>query len=250
MTTIQISRDAVEQALLPCPFCGGLPKTTERPDNINGTEFFFAVACYCGGYSATAHKMAVRKTPEQAKRDAVDAWNTRAALAQADRPAVPQPCNHAFVKTTMVFDHETRVQEAACMHCGAKPEPQAQAGEPEVVVLPEWTANMDDESAIARFIRDNEPAGPDADEFRQQLRDAIQEAIAKKDAEAAELRAALVGCEKDAARYRFIRDANRSDVIAFELRHYAMETLDEYVDAAMDGELDAAITQAQEVLKC
>lgn len=70
--------------LLPCPFCGGEPTTTERPDNIDGTEFFFAVACYCGRYSASAHKMAVRKTPDQAKQDAIEAWNTRAALLSSD----------------------------------------------------------------------------------------------------------------------------------------------------------------------
>ena len=64
--------------LLPCPFCDGEPRTIERPDNITGTEFFFSVACYCGGYSACSHKMAVRETPEQAKRDAIAAWNTRA----------------------------------------------------------------------------------------------------------------------------------------------------------------------------
>lgn len=64
--------------LIPCPFCDGEPRTIERPDNITGTKFFFSVACYCGGYSACAHKMAVRETPEQAKRDAIAAWNTRA----------------------------------------------------------------------------------------------------------------------------------------------------------------------------
>jgi Lar family restriction alleviation protein len=64
--------------LKPCPFCGGAPSTVERPDNIDGTEFFYAVACYCGGYSACAHQMAKRKTPEQAKADAIAAWNRRA----------------------------------------------------------------------------------------------------------------------------------------------------------------------------
>lgn len=68
---------------LPCPFCGGNPDIIERPDNIDGTQFFFAVACYCGGYSATAHKMAVRSTPEQAKADAIAAWNTRHLAEQA-----------------------------------------------------------------------------------------------------------------------------------------------------------------------
>jgi Lar family restriction alleviation protein len=66
------------EALKPCPFCGEAPSTLERPDNIDGTEFFYAVACYCGGYSSCAHKMARRKTPEQAKADAIAAWNNRA----------------------------------------------------------------------------------------------------------------------------------------------------------------------------
>jgi Lar family restriction alleviation protein len=74
----------VTEELKPCPFCGGSPSTVERPDNIDGTEFFYAVACYCGGYSACAHKMARRKTPEQAKADATAAWNTRAAASLAD----------------------------------------------------------------------------------------------------------------------------------------------------------------------
>ena len=63
--------------MLPCPFCGGSPTTIVRPDNIDGTQFFFAIACYCGRHSACAHKMAVRKTPEIAKADAIAAWNTR-----------------------------------------------------------------------------------------------------------------------------------------------------------------------------
>lgn len=69
--------------LLPCPFCGGAPTTIERPDNIDGTQFFYAIACYCGRHSACAHKMAVRKTPEIAKADAIAAWNTRTPQAGA-----------------------------------------------------------------------------------------------------------------------------------------------------------------------
>ena len=76
--------------LLPCPFCGGAPTTIERPDNIDGTQFFYAIACYCGRYSACAHKMAVRKTPEIAKADAIAAWNTRTPHpTQAQAGAVP-----------------------------------------------------------------------------------------------------------------------------------------------------------------
>lgn len=63
------------------------------------------------------------------------------------------------------------------------------------------------------------------DDARATLSAAIADLIAERDALA-----------KDAARYRFIRDANRSDCITRELSLYAMETLDEYVDAAMEDE--------------
>lgn len=77
--------------LKPCPFCGEPPKVTERPDNIDGTRFFACVVCYCGGYSSTAHKMAIRNTPKQAKADATAAWNTRATLA---KPEAQQPLSN------------------------------------------------------------------------------------------------------------------------------------------------------------
>lgn len=54
---------------------------------------------------------------------------------------------------------------------------------------------------------------------------------------------ALEAAQVDAERYRFIRDADRSDCITPELALYAMESLDEYVDAAMEDEMrNAAIT--------
>lgn len=53
---------------------------------------------------------------------------------------------------------------------------------------------------------------------------------------------------RDAERYRFIRDADRSACIDSELSLYAMESLDEYIDAAMEGEAalksDVAIARA------
>ena len=49
----------------------------------------------------------------------------------------------------------------------------------------------------------------------------------------------------DAERYRFIRDADRSDCITTELSLYAMESLDEYVDAAIEDEARAAIARAE-----
>jgi hypothetical protein len=65
---------------------------------------------------------------------------------------------------------------------------------------------------------------------------------------AAELRRLHAEVERlrvDAERYRFIRDADRSDCITPELSLYAMESLDEYVDAAMEDEARAAIAKAE-----
>lgn len=60
----------------------------------------------------------------------------------------------------------------------------------------------------------------------------------------AELERELEEARKDAERYRFLRDAGRSDCITRELSLYAMETLDEYVDAAMEDEARIAIDAA------
>jgi hypothetical protein len=65
---------------------------------------------------------------------------------------------------------------------------------------------------------------------------------------AAELRRLHAEVERlrvDAERYRFIRDADRSDCITPELSLYAMESLDEYVDAAMEDEARTAIAKAE-----
>lgn len=72
---------------LPCPFCNARPRLTVRPNNSEATEYFAAVACYCGGYSACAHKMATAPEADEAEASAIAAWNTRAALAAV--PAQP-----------------------------------------------------------------------------------------------------------------------------------------------------------------
>lgn len=46
-------------------------------------------------------------------------------------------------------------------------------------------------------------------------------------------KAELEAMRKDAERYRFIRDADRSNDLIPEIGLYAMESLDDYVDAAM-----------------
>ena len=65
-------------ALAPCPFCGERPRLTLRPDDSESTTYFAAVACYCGGYSACAHKMATAPTADEAEARALAAWNCRA----------------------------------------------------------------------------------------------------------------------------------------------------------------------------
>ena len=62
--------------------------------------------------------------------------------------------------------------------------------------------------------------------------------------EIARLRAEVEALRKDAERYRFIRDADRSDCITPEMGLYCMETLDEYVDAAMEDEARNATIDA------
>ncbi len=64
---------------LPCPFCGGAPRTVARPDNTDGTRSFYALACYCGGYSACAHQMGqvITRRPEGYQGDSLyseDLW--------------------------------------------------------------------------------------------------------------------------------------------------------------------------------
>ena len=73
-----------------CPFCGRAPTSIVRSDDIDGTQFLCTITCYCGRYYACAYKMAIRKTPEIAKADAIAAWNTRTPQpAQAQAGAVP-----------------------------------------------------------------------------------------------------------------------------------------------------------------
>lgn len=67
-----------DNGLALCPFCGGRPRLTLRPNDAMATMYFAAVACYCGGYSACAHKMATAPTADEAKAKARAAWNCRA----------------------------------------------------------------------------------------------------------------------------------------------------------------------------
>ena len=66
------------KSLEPCPFCGSRPRLTLRPDNAEGSMYVAAVACYCGGYSACAHKMATAPGADEAEARVRDAWNRRA----------------------------------------------------------------------------------------------------------------------------------------------------------------------------
>lgn len=101
MTTpdpLKLARDA----LAPCPFCGNRPYLTVRPDNAEATTYFAAVACFCGGYSACAHKMATAPQADEAETLARTAWNRRAAIdalpasVPSGEPAAKKPhgCEH------------------------------------------------------------------------------------------------------------------------------------------------------------
>lgn len=73
--------------LKPCPFCGKRPTLVIRPENAESSRYFAAVACYCGGYTACAHKMVIAPEADEAESLVTEAWNTRSA--QVATPAAP-----------------------------------------------------------------------------------------------------------------------------------------------------------------
>lgn len=66
--------------LLPCPFCGEqVDPPKSRPSSRDKSEGFVAfLACYCGGYSANAHRMGQGETEKDAIQDVIAKWNSRA----------------------------------------------------------------------------------------------------------------------------------------------------------------------------
>lgn len=81
MNTQASSASPLDIPVMPCPFCGNEPRSTGRPatagEKYGDERFVHFIACYCGGYSATAHKMGSGRTARSAERDAAAKWNTR-----------------------------------------------------------------------------------------------------------------------------------------------------------------------------
>lgn len=77
------------EELKACPFCGGVPKTSHRPESkaAGGGHKAFVV-CYCGGYASTAHQMGHAETVQAAIAEAVEKWNTRSQLPSQGGEAV------------------------------------------------------------------------------------------------------------------------------------------------------------------
>lgn len=63
--------DQPNNDLLPCPFCGG-----EGDSNLRNTTLESAVGCPCCGVK-------IEYIGETGRREAITAWNTRAAIAKA-----------------------------------------------------------------------------------------------------------------------------------------------------------------------
>lgn len=102
---------------LPCPFCGGEPTVVARPDNIDGTEFYAAVACYCGGYSACAHKGQRCKTQDEALADTISAWNRRAQPEPAAPSVAPEPREQQTQKSiNLLRSALLRIEQAQSIH--------------------------------------------------------------------------------------------------------------------------------------
>lgn len=76
----------MSEELKPCPFCGQKIKPPKsRQASTDRSEGFVAfAACYCGGYSATAHKMGRGNTEAEAIQEVIALWNRRAQPPEAE----------------------------------------------------------------------------------------------------------------------------------------------------------------------
>ncbi len=76
----------MSEELKPCPFCGEkIEPPKSRQTSTDRSEGFVAfAACYCGGYSATAHKMGRGNTEAEAIQEVIALWNRRAQPAEAE----------------------------------------------------------------------------------------------------------------------------------------------------------------------
>lgn len=66
---------------MPCPFCGKPCKLSDRASNETVTGRVWFAACYCGGYSSCAHKMA------DTREGVIALWNLRVALPSPVAPS-------------------------------------------------------------------------------------------------------------------------------------------------------------------
>lgn len=133
---------APEEAPMPCPFCGESPRLLVQPDNAEESAYFAALACYCGGYSACAHKMVTAPTADEAEAKVISAWNTRAALAAAPQAIQPtaaliEECRAALAEELSAWDidpplHHVKQAHDKCVAWLATlgaPAPQAQVSD-------------------------------------------------------------------------------------------------------------------------
>lgn len=62
--------------ILPCPFCGKEPRYINRASNHTKTGWFWAISCYCGGYTATAYQIG------ETEEEVIRRWNARYKLPE------------------------------------------------------------------------------------------------------------------------------------------------------------------------
>lgn len=78
------TEEIVENELLNCPFCGGIPLRSERASNETSTGAIHFIACYCGGHSARAHVYG------ESEVEALKRWNTRHPIVTANTKEIAE----------------------------------------------------------------------------------------------------------------------------------------------------------------
>lgn len=108
----------MSQELKPCPFCGNLPRITQRGghDERDGYTVIHAVKCFkCWTEKSSAEQPFGGPTAEMAKSAAIRLWNARATPQPTRRAQPVQEMHELEVTDEMVELGLSAYSEGGCM---------------------------------------------------------------------------------------------------------------------------------------